>query len=33
MWTDTDQDGIPDKDDICPNAPGIPNLNGCPTWK
>ncbi|WP_410493786.1 hypothetical protein [Chryseobacterium sp. YR221] len=24
---------MPDKDDACPNAPGIPNWNGCPTWK
>jgi len=27
---DTDGDGIPDKDDECPETPGLPEFNGCP---
>ncbi|MBI2285138.1 MAG: OmpA family protein [Bacteroidetes bacterium] len=27
---DTDSDGIPDKEDKCPDSKGIPRLNGCP---
>ena len=27
---DSDKDGIPDDEDLCPNEPGIPQLNGCP---
>ncbi|MBK6752225.1 MAG: OmpA family protein [Flavobacteriales bacterium] len=27
---DTDADGIPDKDDQCPNEAGLANLGGCP---
>ena len=28
--TDTDGDGIYDKDDECPETPGLPEFNGCP---
>lgn len=28
--TDTDGDGVPDKDDQCPEVAGLPELNGCP---
>jgi OOP family OmpA-OmpF porin len=28
--TDTDGDGIFDKDDACPEVPGLPEFNGCP---
>lgn len=28
--TDTDGDGIYDKDDECPEQPGLPEFNGCP---
>lgn len=28
--TDTDGDGIYDKDDECPEEPGLPEFNGCP---
>jgi hypothetical protein len=28
-YQDTDNDGIPDKDDACPTIAGIPELNGC----
>lgn len=28
--TDTDGDGIYDKDDECPEVPGLPEFNGCP---
>ncbi|MDX1277319.1 OmpA family protein [Oceanihabitans sediminis] len=28
--TDTDGDGIYDKDDACPEVPGLPEFNGCP---
>jgi len=28
--TDTDQDGVPDKEDKCPDVPGLPRYNGCP---
>ena len=28
--TDTDGDGIFDKDDACPEIPGLPEFNGCP---
>lgn len=27
---DADKDGIPDKDDLCPNQPGLASLSGCP---
>lgn len=27
---DTDQDGVPDVADVCPDVPGLPDLNGCP---
>lgn len=27
---DTDGDGVPDKDDCCPDIPGILSLSGCP---
>ena len=27
---DTDDDGIYDKDDACPEVPGLPEFNGCP---
>lgn len=27
---DSDEDGILDKDDRCPDVPGVPNLMGCP---
>ena len=27
---DTDGDGIPDKKDLCPNAAGLPQFQGCP---
>lgn len=27
---DSDEDGIVDKDDLCPNIPGIKKYNGCP---
>ncbi len=27
---DTDEDGIPDVTDRCPDQPGLPELNGCP---
>ncbi|WP_027137971.1 OmpA family protein [Gaetbulibacter saemankumensis] len=27
---DTDKDGIKDKDDACPEVPGLPEFNGCP---
>ena len=27
---DTDGDGIDDRDDACPEAPGLPEFNGCP---
>ncbi len=27
---DRDNDGVPDKDDECPDTPGLPELNGCP---
>lgn len=27
---DTDGDGIPDKKDVCPHHPGIPEMSGCP---
>ncbi|GIV29902.1 MAG: hypothetical protein KatS3mg028_0968 [Bacteroidia bacterium] len=29
-WPDTDKDGIIDKDDACPDKPGVPELKGCP---
>lgn len=28
--SDKDKDGIKDKDDACPEEPGLPELNGCP---
>ena len=28
--TDRDKDGIPDKDDACPDVPGLPEFQGCP---
>jgi len=28
--TDRDKDGIPDKDDACPDTPGLPEFQGCP---
>lgn len=28
--TDRDKDGIPDKDDRCPDTPGLPEFQGCP---
>lgn len=28
--TDRDKDGIPDKDDLCPDTPGLPEFQGCP---
>ncbi|MNK29623.1 Outer membrane protein A precursor [compost metagenome] len=28
--TDRDKDGIPDKDDLCPDVPGLPEFQGCP---
>jgi len=28
--TDRDKDGIPDKDDACPDIPGLPEFQGCP---
>jgi outer membrane protein OmpA-like peptidoglycan-associated protein len=28
--TDTDGDGVFDKDDACPEVPGLPEFNGCP---
>ena len=30
MDNDADNDGIKDKDDECPNTPGLPEFNGCP---
>lgn len=27
---DTDQDGVPDTEDLCPMVAGVPGLNGCP---
>ncbi|RQP14385.1 MAG: OmpA family protein [Chryseobacterium sp.] len=27
---DRDGDGIPDKDDLCPDTPGLPEFQGCP---
>lgn len=27
---DSDQDGIPDNQDLCPNSPGLARYNGCP---
>jgi len=29
-YTDTDGDGVPDKDDDCPKVPGVPENKGCP---
>ena len=29
-WTDSDGDGVPDKDDNCPNEVGTASNNGCP---
>ena len=29
-WKDTDNDGVLDKDDACPEVPGLPEYNGCP---
>ena len=28
--TDRDKDGIPDKEDACPDTPGLPEFQGCP---
>ena len=28
--TDRDKDGIPDKEDACPDEPGLPEFQGCP---
>ena len=28
--TDRDKDGIPDKEDLCPDTPGLPEFQGCP---
>ena len=28
--TDRDKDGIPDKEDACPDVPGLPEFQGCP---
>ena len=28
--TDRDNDGIPDKEDACPDTPGLPEFQGCP---
>ena len=28
--TDKDKDGIPDKEDACPDVPGLPEFQGCP---
>ena len=27
---DSDMDGVADKDDQCPNFPGLPQFKGCP---
>jgi outer membrane protein OmpA-like peptidoglycan-associated protein len=29
-WPDRDGDGIPDKDDLCPDVFGVPENHGCP---